>query len=126
MSTDKNSGKNKGHDNIIPFQIKKGQTLNPNGRPVGQKNYSTLYREALLKLAESNNLTTDELELQILQKGLSMARKGDYRFYKDVLDRTHGTAINKTDITTDGEKLPSTDLDALAKAMSAKLKQDKI
>lgn len=62
------------------------------GRPPGQKNYATLYREALIKLAEVNNTTPDDLELSILRKGIMNARSGDYRFYKDLLDRLHGQA----------------------------------
>lgn len=79
--------------------LKKGETANPNGRPLGQKNYATLYREALIKLAEANNTTPDDLELSILRKGILSARSGDYRFYKDLLDRLHGQATQKTDIS---------------------------
>lgn len=85
-----NKGKNKGHSNLIP--IKKGERLNPNGRPNGQKNYATLYKEALIKLGQLNNKTPDELELELISSGFTNARKGDYRFYKDVLDRIHGQA----------------------------------
>src|ERR1035437_1910146 len=89
--------------NLIPF--KKGESGNPNGRPLGQKNYATLYREALIKLAEANDKTPDELELDILSKGILNARSGDYRFYKDILDRLHCTAVNKTDMTSNGQPL---------------------
>lgn len=90
---EENSGKNKGIKNLKPFR--EGESGNPNGRPKGQKNYSTLYREALIKLAELNDSTPDELELDIIKKGLTSARKGDYRFYKDVLDRLHGQPTKK-------------------------------
>lgn len=78
--------------------LKKGQTANPNGRPLGQKNYATLYREALIKLGSLNGKEPDEIELEMIANGLASARKGDYRFYKDVLDRLHGTPVNKTEI----------------------------
>lgn len=77
------------------------------GRPPGQKNYATLYREALINLAELNGKTPDELELEILSKGILSARSGDYRFYKDTLDRLHG--MPKQTLQTedeDGKKLP--------------------
>lgn len=98
-----NKGKNKGHANLIP--LKKGQTANPNGRPKGQRNYATIYREALIRLADKNNKTPEELEEEILSVGLLSARKGNYAFYKDLLDRIHGTATQKTDITTDGQPI---------------------
>lgn len=97
----KNKGRNKGYDNLIP--IKPGETRNPNGRPLGQKNYSTLYKEALIKLAKLNDKEPEELELEILSKGIMNARAGDYRFYKDLLDRLHGTAVNNTNLSGTGE-----------------------
>ncbi len=101
----KNKGGNKGHDNLIP--IKKGERLNPNGRPKGQRNYATIYREALIKLGELNNKTPDELEDEIISKGILNARSGDYAFYKDILDRLHGKAAQVVDVTSDGEKIQS-------------------
>jgi hypothetical protein len=97
-----NKGKNKGHNNLIP--CKKGETANPNGRPKGQRNYSTIYREALIRIGAAESKTPEELEDELLESGFKMAKK-DYRFYKDVLDRIHGTATIKTDITSLGEKI---------------------
>ena len=97
MENRENKGVNKGHDNLIP--CKPGETHNPNGRPLGQRNYATLYREALLKLAEINKKTPIELENEIVSNALLAARKGDYRFYKDILDRLYGTPVNHTELT---------------------------
>jgi len=80
-------------------KFRKGQSGNPKGRPVGQKNYATLYRDALIKLAKLNNKKPDELELEMISKGILSARAGDYRFYKDVLDRLLGTAQNNVNIS---------------------------
>lgn len=82
--------------------LKKGETANPNGRPLGQKNYATLYREALIKLAKLNDKEPEELELEILSKGIMNARSGDYRFYKDVLDRIHGQATQNSEVNVTG------------------------
>lgn len=91
-------------ENLIPW--KKGDpSPNPDGRPNGQRNYATIYREALLKLADINGKTPDDLENEILSNALLSARKGDYRFYKDILDRLHGTPTQRTDITSMGEKI---------------------
>jgi len=99
----KNKGRNKGWNNLIP--IKKGERLNPNGRPLGQKDYATLYREALIKLAKMNDKEPADLELELISKGIMSARGGDYRFYKDVLDRLLGTAQQNFDIKSDGRAL---------------------
>ena len=74
-----NKGKNKGWENLKP--CKPGQTNNPNGRPKGKRNFETLFRDAIKRLAESNNTTPDKLEEEIIIKGITTARKGDYRFY---------------------------------------------
>lgn len=99
----KNSGKNRGIENLKPF--KKGESGNPDGRPLGQKNYATLYKEALIKLAKLNDKEPEELELEMISKGILNARAGDYRFYKDVLDRLHGSAPQNINVNiTDEEK----------------------
>ena len=87
----------------------KGETGNPNGRPKGQRNFATIYREALIKLADMNDVSPEDMEVQIAMKGLGSARKGDYRFWKDIHDRIHGTATQKHDHTTKGDKITFTD-----------------
>lgn len=79
--------------------IKGGKSPNPTGRPKGQRNYITLFREAMIKLAEMNNTTPEELEERILQMGIKKAQLGDYRFYQDILDRAYGKPVQKTALT---------------------------
>ena len=111
-------------------QFKPGESGNPNGRPKGQRDYATIYREALIKLGNSLKKEPDELELELLQTGLLNAKKGDYRFYKDVLDRIHGTPVNttKVDHTTLGEKIDTNkiDMDELISKIDEELKQKKL
>lgn len=84
--------------NLIPFV--EGESGNPDGRPKGQRNYATIYREAMLILADKNATTPEKLEAEMVANAAVLARKGDYRFYKDFMDRLHGTAIQKTENTT--------------------------
>lgn len=105
----KNRVKNKvrpQNKHLIPFE--KGESGNPNGRPLGQKNYATLYREALIKLAKLNDKEPEELELELISKGIMSARGGDYRFYKDVLDRLLGTAVQNVGIKLEPDELTRT------------------
>jgi hypothetical protein len=89
-NTDKN--RDKRLDNLILW--KKGdKSPNPKGRGLGTKNFKTLYEEALIELGKKNKKDPKELELEIIAKGVAMARGGNYQFYKDLLDRVHGTAI---------------------------------
>jgi len=96
----KNTGKST--DNLKPAW-KKGETGNPNGRPKGQRNYATIYREALEKIANTKGMTADEIETMIEEVGILKAMKGDFNFQRDIKDRLHGKAVNKTDITSGGE-----------------------
>src|ERR1700690_6012 len=82
--------------NLKPF--KAGESGNPDGRPIGQKNYATLYKEALIKLAKLNDKEPEEIEAEIISKGILSARGGDYRFYKDVLDRLLGSAQSNVNL----------------------------
>jgi hypothetical protein len=78
---------------------KPGEAVEGAGRPKGQRNYATIYREALIKLAKLNDKSPEELEDEIVSAGLLNARKGNYAFYKDVLDRTHGQAAQKHEMS---------------------------
>lgn len=78
--------------NLKPAWKKGDPSPNPNGHKLGQKNYVTLYREALIKLAKLKGTEPSELELELISNGILKAKKGDYRFYKDVLDRLLGQA----------------------------------
>ena len=89
---------------LKPF--KPGESGNPAGRPKGQRDYATVYREALIKLASLNDKTEEEIENEILSNALLSARKGDFRFYKDILDRLYGTPVNRNEHTgKDGSDL---------------------
>lgn len=97
-NTDKNT------TNLKPAW-KKGETGNPNGRPKGRKNFATLYREAIEKIALSTGMEPDAFELEIVEQALRKARNGDVRFYQDTMDRLHGKAAGSLDVTSKGEQI---------------------
>lgn len=67
------------------------------GRPKGQRNYKTIYRDALIKIAKATGKNPDEFEDDIVQMALAKARKGDSVFYKDIMDRLHGKPTQTID-----------------------------
>lgn len=93
----------------------KGESGNPNGRPKGRRNFSTIFYDALENLAKKNGMDATQLETEIVEKALLSARKGDARFYKDLMDRVHGTAVQNVDHKTNGKDIPTPiiSLDAL-------------
>lgn len=83
---------------------KTGQFLNGNsggGRPKGQRNYATIYREALRKIAEEKGMSPEEVEEEIHTIGIKKALEGDFSFYKDTLDRLNGKPTQTTTLNTD-------------------------
>jgi hypothetical protein len=92
-------------EQLKPYQFKKGQSGNPNGRPKGSKDFDTLFEEALKRIADKNNTDPDKFDIDIVAKGLEMARKGDYRFWKDLLDRRFGKPKESIDHTSDGKQI---------------------
>lgn len=100
-------------------QFNEGESGNPAGKKKGQRNYSTIYREALNKVAEAKGLTDDDVELALVVKGLERALRGDFKYYQDIQDRIHGkpvqTNLNKdiNDAELDEEQMA--DLDGMLK-----------
>lgn len=80
-------------------QFIKGNNLG--GRTTGSRDFNTIYKAALEKLAKENNKTPEELEDEMLAMGIVQSRKGQFHFYKDTLDRRHGKA--KENIELSGE-----------------------
>ena len=103
---EENSVKNKvrpQNKHLKPF--KKGdERINRGGHKLGQKNYATLRREAIIAVGKLNNKTPEEIEIMLHSKGISEALKGNFQFYKDDLDRTYGQATAKTELTGAGGK----------------------
>lgn len=95
----KNTGKN---TEFEKRKWKAGETGNPNGRPKGQRNFATIYREAIEKIAKSKDMTADEFEIQLVEQAIRKGFNGDTRFYTDTLDRIHGKATQSFDHKLEG------------------------
>ena len=80
---------------------KKGQSGNLNGRPKGQRNYSTIRWEAFRKIGEARNMTPEEVENLLITSGLEKALNGDGTFYRDDLDRAYGKPPQAVELTGD-------------------------
>lgn len=89
----KSSGKSSGIKNLKPFP--KGKSGNPQGKRKGQRDYATIYREALIKIANANHKTPEEIENMMEEVGIKKALTGNFTFWKDVRDRIHGQATQK-------------------------------
>jgi len=71
-------------------QFVPGQSGNPDGRPKGSLGFATKWRIFLDKLAETNGVTPDDIEAELLAVAYKKAQKGDYNFWRDIFDRVYG------------------------------------
>lgn len=83
---------------------KPGQSGNPKGKPPGAKNYSTLAREAIVKIARTQNMKPEEFERLIYESGITRALR-DFRYWNSHMDRVHGRPAQALDLTTGGEQM---------------------
>jgi hypothetical protein len=80
-----------------PFQ--KGRSGNPNGRPKGVS-LTTIIREVLAKPDKKHGTRGDAL-IAVAER---RARKGDFRFFKEIIDRNDGKTPERF-ANADGENL---------------------
>lgn len=98
-------------------QFVPGQSGNPKGRPAGSKNFATLWEEFVRKVAVMKNIDPGEIDDALLAVALERAQKGDYSFFRDIMDRRFGKPTQ--DVTTNGESIQQTPL-ALIQALNKK------
>lgn len=87
-------------------QFVPGVSGNPAGKPRGTESFRTKFIRVIEKIGKESNLTSDEVEAQLIIVGLKKAREGDYNFYRDIFDRNYGRPVQTTELTgKDGEPL---------------------
>lgn len=103
-STENSRKKSRGNpQNLIPWQP--GQSGNPKGRKLGQRNRKTVIMDALKRLAEVNKLSPEDLEEMLHATGIQQAIKGSVPHYKEIADGLYGKLTDKMDLTSGGKTL---------------------
>ena len=97
-------------ENIEKHKFEKGESGNPNGRPKGARNRSTIVRQWLDVEQRLKNPITGSEEQMNLEDFMTLAqikkaREGDTQAYKALLDSAYGTPDTNIDITTQGDKI---------------------
>ena len=88
--------------NVEPYRMKPGTTLNPAGRPKGARNLSTILREMLEEEIEVNidgKKERKQFKDVLIRKLLKKANEGDLRAMQEIFDRTEGRAIQPMEQT---------------------------
>lgn len=86
--------------------VKKGEVRNPNGRGKGRRDARTVIWEAMQKIAETQNMTAEEIETLLQQTGLKHALKGNHQFYSTITDRLYGKQKEKETNITITQEVP--------------------
>ena len=74
-------------------------SLNPLGRQLGgEMNFSTKWKKFIDKVALSRNITSEEIEEELINIGFEKAMKGNFAFYRDTFDRLYGKPKQDIDI----------------------------
>jgi len=100
-------------ENLIPYE--KGQSGNPNGRPKGSKNRSTIAKKWLQVEQDLKNPLTGDNEVMSQEDLMTLAlikkaRTGDATAYQKLLDSAYGAPVQQVEQTN--IELPFFDLDA--------------
>lgn len=74
-----------------------GKSGNPLGKIVGTKNFDTIFREAIEKLAKDDpefvkavGKDLDGVDRKLVRRAIIEAAAGNFSFYKDIYDRRFG------------------------------------
>lgn len=83
---------------------KKGQSGNPNGRPVGSVSIVEGIKRKLLEVEPANKKTY--LELFLSKLFLKAIKEGNEQLMKDMINRIDGMPQQRTDITSGDKPIP--------------------
>lgn len=73
-----------------PFEKGYDSRRNLQGRPEGRRSFTTLFKEAIEKIAKERKLPIEDPEVELVVRAIVEALKGNYQYYKDIMDRLYG------------------------------------
>ena len=84
-------------------QFKKGE----GGRPKGSRNFETIFNKAAKQVAEALRLGKEPgaVQIELVKRGVKEGLKGNYSFYRDIMDRLYGQPKGAVDVTTGSKPL---------------------
>ena len=96
----KKTGIEKRLANLAP-PYKPGQSGNPKGRPKGKRSFKYDFEQAAREIAKSMRLgkEPDAVYLKLMKKGIETGMKGNYNFWKDLVERLYGKESMEIKVT---------------------------
>lgn len=87
----------------VPFKEGYDQRRNLEGRPGGSKNFNTIFEEAIRKIVKEQKIQIKDPEVEMVAKAIVEAIRGNYLFFRDLMDRRYGKPQQSFDIKTEVE-----------------------
>jgi hypothetical protein len=97
----KNENKTRADEYLDP-KTKKFRKGNPGGpgRPAGLRDWSTDFNEAIKVIAKQTGKKESEIRTELLIRGISEARGGNFNFWREIIERDYGKAKENITIET--------------------------
>ena len=70
----------------------------PSGRPKGVRDWKTDFNQAIKLVAKGTGKTESEIRTEFLARGIAEGRKGNFNFWKEIVERNYGKTENKVEI----------------------------
>ncbi len=70
------------------------------GRPQGSRDWSTDFNEAIKVVAKQTGKKESEIRTELLIRGISEARGGNFNFWREIIERDYGKAKENITIET--------------------------
>lgn len=99
------STRRKGNPKNLKPAWQKGQSGNPAGRKLGQRNRKTVIMAAIRRMAEKRDMTPEDLEELLQAAGIEKALKGSFFHWQEVNAGLYGKLTDKVDLTSGGRTL---------------------
>lgn len=84
----------------FPKGVKSGGT-----KPKGARSWNTVFEEAIRKIAKEKKLKIDDPEVEMVVTAVTRALKGNYNYFKDIMDRRYGKPKEPIEIESKLEKI---------------------
>ena len=89
-----------------PFKKGFDERRDLNGKPKGTKSFDTLFDEAIRIIVKEKKIPgLSNPEIELVTKAIVEGLKGNYPYFRDLMDRRYGAPAKQIDLTSGGEAL---------------------
>lgn len=68
------------------------------GKKEGSRNFSTIFDEVIEKISKKEGIEITEAESALIKKAYEEAKRGNFNYYRDIMDRKYGKVKERKEI----------------------------